>query len=155
MRVYHDALTALAMPDLLVPAQWARSWGINVHEITGEKLLCLMMLRHCWDDLRHPPQPEDSYQRTLDRLSALAWLRGVPSGRMPFRLCCEALDIDPDWFREHLRRQLYRRTQPLTLLPRLHKVDPSPPSSITPQAARGFRLAGRLRLLRQIRVRLG
>src|SRR5215831_8494539 len=106
--------------EQLVSSQWARFWGINLSEFNGEKLFALMMLKSAVDDAQSHPHP-DNYHAVQDHLSALAWFRELPYGRFPFRLVCEALDIDPDWFKQRLWRELKRRER-LTANARLHRV---------------------------------
>lgn len=142
----------------MTPDQWLRSWGINVNEVTGERLFALVMLQHAIDDALLPPDGLD-YEHTVDRASALAWFRGTPDGRFPFRLVCEVLDIDPPWFRQRMRREMAkegRERTVLTLNALLSKLDgrkklphPSPLQTASPSPA-----IGRLHIVRQLQALL-
>jgi len=152
MRLYQDN-------SVVTPEQWLRFWGINTNDACGEKLFALVMLQHAIDDALLPPDGLD-YQHKLDRASALAWFRGMPRGRFPFRLVCEALDIEPDWLRRRVRVQIakgQRQRTVLTLNSLLSKLDGRKKSSSpspTRAAAGSTQAVSRLRLAEQLQVLL-
>lgn len=106
MITFDKFMQYLSSPEIFTPRQWAEHWGTS-NETMGNKLFALGMIKAAWDDARVEP---NTRRKMLDRQSALDWIHGNPSGRIPMTTCCEFLGLDVGWLRKGLLLRIQKES---------------------------------------------
>lgn len=142
MIAFHKLMQYLSAPEIFTPRQWAEHWGAS-NETMGNRLFALGMIKAAWDDARVEP---NTRRKMLDRQSALDWIRGNPSGRIPMTTCCEFLGLDPDWLRSGLLLRIQKES--LHATSRQFKIKSISPHHTAMKPRRAAQQAARLAVLK-------